>query len=159
MNADNLQLLAVLNGVLALIIPLVQQLVTNVQAPPQVKVLMTALLAAVVGFITPFVSGTQSWSDFDWKIALISIGTVFFTSVLSHYSIWKPLTVTGSDGSIAAKYPGGVGQPDSATISSTGYETDPAVDQEPHEDPSTPVDAPVDTPADGVDVPPDAGGE
>lgn len=154
MNANSLQLLAVLNMVLSMVIPLVQQWVTNVQASPQVKVLMTALLSAVVGFITPFVSGTQSWSDFDWQLALISIGSVFFASVLSHYSIWKPLTVTGSDGTIATKFPGGMGKPDGATDSSTGYETDPPVDGT--EDHAQPVDPPVDN---GLDVPPGAGGE
>jgi len=164
MNANSLQLLAVLNMALSLVLPLVHSWVTNVSAPEQVKVVITALLAAVTGFVTPFISGIQSWTDFDWKLAVLSIASVFFTSVLSHYGLWKPLTVTGSDGSIQARAPGGFGAPVPADVSSVGYETDPPVAQDAHEDPAPeapPADlvpgdvvpAPVDQPA--VDQPAD----
>ena len=166
MNATNLQTLAMLNMVLSFLLPLVQQAVTNISAPPPVKVAVTALMAAVVGFVTPFVSGIQSWSDFDPKLAILSIGSVFLTSVLSHYGLWKPTGVTGTNGSIANKLPGGVGAPAGPELSSVGYETVPPVGTvEDHSDlpvsdpaadvPAQPVDAPVDNV--GADVVPPAG--
>jgi hypothetical protein len=170
MNATNLQTLAVLNMALSFLLPLVQQAVTNISAPPPVKVAITALMAAIVGFVTPFISGLQSWSNFEWKVAVLSIGSVFLTSVLSHYGLWKPVGVTGAEGSIANKLPGGVGAPAGPDVSSVGYETDPPVGTvEDHSDlpvtdpvtsdpapvdptdPAQPVDAPVD-PSVGADV-------
>ena len=109
MSANTLQLLAVLNMVASLLLPLLHSAVTNINASEPVKTVITALLAAVTGFFTPFLAGTQSWATFDWQLALISIGTVFFGTILSHYGLWKPLTVTGTDGKIQAALPGGIG--------------------------------------------------
>lgn len=153
MNATTLQLLAVLNMVLSMVLPLVHSWVTNISAPERIKVLITALMAAVTGFITPFIAGTQSWTNFDWQLAVISIGSMFFGSVLSHYGLWKPLSVTGSDGAIQAIAPGGLGAPAPADVSSVGYETDPLVAQDAHlEDvpeaaPAPPVPGDVAAPA------------
>jgi hypothetical protein len=158
MNATNLQTLAMLNMVLSFLLPLLQQAVTNISAPPPVKVAVTALLSAVVGFITPFVSGLQQWADFNWQLALLSIGSVFLTSVLSHYGLWKPAGVTGVDGSLSNKLPGGIGKPAGPELSATGYETVPPVGTtEVHSDTPDPqpVDVPVDAPADPAALPVD----
>jgi hypothetical protein len=109
MSANTLQLLAVLNMVASLLLPLLHSVVTNINASEPVKTVITALLAAVTGFFTPFLAGTQSWATFDWQLALISIGTVFLGTVLSHYGLWKPLQVTGSAGVIQSVVPGGIG--------------------------------------------------
>ena len=116
MNANTLQLLAVLNLAASLVIPLIHSAITNVHASEPVKTIITALFTAVVGFFTPFLAGTQSWATFDWQLAAISIGTVFFGTVLSHYGLWKPLTVTGSDGKIQSAIPGGIGGGSSAAL-------------------------------------------
>jgi hypothetical protein len=167
MTATNLQTLAMLNMVLSFLLPLAQQAVTNISAPPPVKVAVTALMSAIVGFITPFVSGLQQWSDFNWQLALLSIGSVFLTSVLSHYGLWKPAGVTGTEGSLSNKLPGGIGKPAGPEISSVGYETVPPdgttedhadLPTDPPADP--PADAPVDPAVDpsvGADVVPPAG--
>lgn len=103
------QVLAMVNLVVSFVLPLVIQLVTNSSAPEPVKAVITLLISAIVGAITPFLTGVQTWPPSDWWAVILSAASVFLTSILAHYGLWKPVGVTGSDGSIANKVPGGLG--------------------------------------------------
>jgi len=103
------QVLAMVNLVVSFVLPLVIQLVTNSAAPEPVKAVVTLLISAIVGAITPFLTGVQTWPPSDWWAVILSAASVFLTSILAHYGLWKPVGVTGSDGSIANKVPGGIG--------------------------------------------------
>lgn len=103
------QVLAIVNMVVSFVLPLVIQLVTNSSAPEPVKAVITLLISAIVGALTPFLTGVQSWPPSDWAAVALSAASVFLTSILAHYGLWKPVGVTGTDGSIANKFPGGIG--------------------------------------------------
>jgi hypothetical protein len=108
-TASSIQVLALVNMIVSFIIPLVLQLVTNSQAPEAFKAVFALLVAAVVGALTPFLTGVQTWPPSDWAAIFLSAGSVFLTSILAHYGLWKPVGITGSNGSIANAVPGGVG--------------------------------------------------
>lgn len=108
-TASSVQTLALVNMVVSFIIPLVLQLVTNSQAPEPFKAVFALAVAAIVGALTPFLTGLQTWPPSDWAAIFLSAGSVFLTSILAHYGLWKPVGITGSTGSIATAVPGGVG--------------------------------------------------
>lgn len=108
-TSSPVQALAVLNLVVSFVLPLVIQLVTNSHASEQAKTLITLAISAIVGALTPFLTGVQTWPPSDWWAVFISAASVFLASVLAHQTLWKPLQVTGSTGAIANAVPGGIG--------------------------------------------------
>lgn len=108
---NNTQLLLVINLVISIVAPLLVSLITNSAADPRFKAIINLLIAAVVGVVTPFLTGQQEWGSVQISVILLSIAQIWLTSIMAHYGLWKPTGVTGSDGSISASFPGGIGKP------------------------------------------------
>lgn len=109
-TTDNaVQVLAMVNLVVSFVLPLFLQVITNSQAPEPVKAIITLAASAIVGALTPFLTGVMTWPPSDWWALVLSAASVFLTSILAHYGLWKPTGLTGSDGKIANALPGGLG--------------------------------------------------
>lgn len=94
-----------LNAVIGVLLPLVNQLLVKAKAPASFKVYANLVLSAVAGAATPYLVA----DSVPWKVLGLSIVQVFATSVVTHENLWKPTGVTGGDGAIASAVPGGVG--------------------------------------------------
>jgi hypothetical protein len=106
-----LQILLTINLVVSVVAPLFVSFVTNSNADPRVKTVVNLLVSAIVGTITPFLTGQVSIDDFNLWVVLLSIAQVWLTSIIAHYGLWKPAGVTGTEGSINNTWPGGIGKP------------------------------------------------
>lgn len=101
-----------LNSAIGVVLPLLVALITHWNASGAVKSLLLALLSAIAGVITPEVVGANT----DWRKMLLSVISVFGTSVLAHYGVLKPAGVTGSAGVIQRNVQGGIGAPAVAPV-------------------------------------------
>lgn len=95
-----------LTFLIATALPAVVALVTRRLASSSTKAIVLALLAAVTGWLT---SLQATGGEFEVKAAVVSIIVTFVTAVASHYGLLKPTGVTGSNGAVAKKVPGGIG--------------------------------------------------
>lgn len=102
---QHIQSVLLLNAVIGLLLPLINQIVVRVKAPTSFKVYANLVLSAVAGAATPYLVS----DSVPWKVLGLSIVQVFATSVVTHENLWKPLAVTGESGAIANAVPGGVG--------------------------------------------------
>lgn len=102
-------ILLVINFAVAFLIPLFVNIVTNSQASERFKTVFVLLTTAIVGALTPFLTGVQSLGDANWWLILFSVVQVWMTSIATHYGFWKPAGVTGTEGAISNRLPGGVG--------------------------------------------------
>lgn len=106
-SQDNL--LFVVNMAVAVLLPLLTQAITNSSASAQYKAILNLLVAAVIGALTPFLTGAQAIGSANWTAVAVSALSVWLVSIVSHYGLWKPTNVTGVGGSIDTKVPGGLG--------------------------------------------------
>lgn len=83
---------AVLQGT---VIPILVGILTKVNAPDPIKVLINLLLNALGGLVAVVVvsDGVATLS----LNAIVAAGLGFVASIASHYGFWKPLGVTGSN--------------------------------------------------------------
>lgn len=91
---------------LATVLPALVALVTKQFASAAFKGVLLAALSAATGILTTI---QANGGEFEWKTALTGFFIAFITAVVTHYGLLKPTGVTGSDGSIAAAVPGGIG--------------------------------------------------
>lgn len=92
---------------LSVILPMIVALVTKQAASGAVKSLTLLFLAAVTGTVT---SIQQNGGVFDWKAALLNTIVAFVIAVGVHFGLLKEINLTGADGLIQTKVPGGIGK-------------------------------------------------
>lgn len=97
--------LLLVNAIIGVIIPMIVQLLASRTSPDWVKVVVNVALSAAVAVLAPLVASPHV----DWKVVALSFVQVFAVAIVSHLGILKPVGVTGSDGAIATRVPGGLG--------------------------------------------------
>lgn len=98
-----------LTFVLGVVLPALVALVTKQVASETVKSLMLVFLSGVAGVLTEWQDAMAAGVGMDWGNALWAAFQVFAVAVLTHFGLLKPMGVTGSDGAIQRKMPGGLG--------------------------------------------------
>lgn len=97
----------VLELYVAPLLPLVVALVTKANAPPALKTGVLVFLALVVALVAPAVQSGSSITIDGPFVGRFAVALV--VAIASHFGILKPLGVTGSEGAVAQKVPGGLG--------------------------------------------------
>lgn len=98
--------------VVSVVLPALVALVTNRMASPGLKAVTLAGLAALVGFLSELLHALVTALSFDVGTALLTWVTSFIIAVAAHYGLLKPTGLTGSQGVLARKLPGGIGEDD-----------------------------------------------
>lgn len=76
------------------LLPIVVGLVTTKVTGANVKAVVLALLTAVSGFLTEFISAATGGQVFQVDQALLTWLMTFVVAVAVHYGFWKPVGVT-----------------------------------------------------------------
>lgn len=103
----------VLTGLTGVVLPMVVAFVAKRSAPPSVKAAILLFLATVSGVATEVAA---EGGEFALLPTVVNIGVTFAIAVLTHFGLLKPLRVTGSDGVIMTKVPGGIGRPEAPNL-------------------------------------------
>lgn len=93
----------------AVVLPMLVALVTKQTAHSGVKAVALLFLSAATGVLSAALDASTSGQAFDWGHAVTGALIAFAWAVLAHLGILKPISVTGSQGVIQVKVPGGVG--------------------------------------------------
>ena len=95
-----------LTAAISALVPWITAIVVHWKAPEGLKAVVTLLLTAATGVF----SGVQADSH-DWKHLVLYAIEGFIVATGSHFGLWKPVNITGSQGLIATAIPGGLGKP------------------------------------------------
>lgn len=98
-----------LNLLINLFLPAVVAWVTARNASAQLKSILLALLSALSGFLVSWLDALNNLLPFDWSQAGFTVLTGFLFAVAFHFGLLKPAGLTGSEGSIQLRVPGGLG--------------------------------------------------
>jgi hypothetical protein len=101
----------VLSFVISAVLPIIVTLVTAREASDGLKSWILIGLSGVNGFLTTWLSAVTSGIPFNIAEAIMTAAIGFATAVIAHQGILLPMRVTGKDGVVARKVPGGLGKP------------------------------------------------
>lgn len=93
----------------AVVLPMLVALVTKQDAHSGIKAVALLFLSSVAGVLSAALDASNSGQAFDWGHAVVGALIAFAWAVLAHLGVLKPIAVTGSQGVIQVKIPGGVG--------------------------------------------------
>ena len=93
------------------LLPIVVAVVTARVAHPGVKAVTLLVLSAISGFGVSWLDTVNAGAPFDASQAGFTAVTGFIIAVASHFGLWKPAAVTGSQGRVASALPRGIGAP------------------------------------------------
>lgn len=92
---------------IAPLLPIVVALVTKASAPEALKAGVLAFLALVTALVAPAVQNGASITLDGAFLGRFVVALVI--AIAAHYGLGKPLGITGSQGVVAQKVPGGIG--------------------------------------------------
>lgn len=95
-----------LSLVVGTLLPMATALITNRIASSAYKAWVLLGLAVLSGFGSSVV---ENGGSFELYSSIANITLSYAIAVLSHFGLWKPINVTGSDGAIQKKITGGFG--------------------------------------------------
>jgi hypothetical protein len=95
-----------LNMAVSTALPMLTALVTSRMASSGYKAWVLIGLAVLTGFGS---SVLQNGGSFELYSSVANILLSYAIAVLSHFGLWKPINVTGSDGAIQKKIESGIG--------------------------------------------------
>ena len=90
----NVSLLQVLTLLVNVVLPLIVGLVTTNLTTAKFQAVLLALLTALTGFISEWISALNNNTQFDIWTALFTWLTGFVAAVAAHYGFWKPTGTT-----------------------------------------------------------------
>lgn len=93
----------------SVVLPALVALVTKQAAHPGLKAFVLLLLSAVTGFVYSWIEAAQNALPFSLNAAAVAFVMSFGTAVLAHFGLLKNMQLTGSQGAIQTKVPGGLG--------------------------------------------------
>jgi hypothetical protein len=93
-----------LTAAISALVPWLTAVVVHWQAPEGVKAAVSLLLTTVTGVLT----GLQTDSH-DWQHLVLYAFEGFVVATGTHFGLWKPANITGSQGAIANTFPGWFG--------------------------------------------------
>jgi hypothetical protein len=100
-----------LNLAINALLPALVALVTAQRAHPGVKAVALLFLSAVSGLLTSYLDAVVNTVPFDWSQAGFTALSGFAVAVLMHLGLLSPLALTGANGVIQRRVPGGIGTP------------------------------------------------
>lgn len=92
----DLSTLGLLTLLAQVILPVIVAVVTRAHASAAVKSVTLLALTAVAQFVALWV---DNFNDFNWKNVAFNVLVGFLVSVVMHFGLWKPVGVTGTEGS------------------------------------------------------------
>jgi hypothetical protein len=98
-----------LNLLINLFLPALTAWVTARNASAQLKAVVLLILSALSGFLVSWLDALNNALIFDWSQAGFTALTGFLFAVAVHFGLLKPIGLTGSDGHIQLRLPGGLG--------------------------------------------------
>ena len=90
------------------VVPMLVALVTKQVANPGVKATVLAAFSALGGVLTEIQSVSGDLSAMSWNAVLANAVGVFLLGVGAHFGLLNPTGITGADGVIQTKVPGGI---------------------------------------------------
>lgn len=90
------------------VLPMIVAFVTHRLADGAVKTLTLVLFSVIAGAVAEIV---QNDGRFELWSTIGNIVLAFGTAVIAHFGLLKPTNVTGTNGVIQIKVPGGIGRP------------------------------------------------
>lgn len=101
-----------LTFVVSVLLPALVALVTKRMASARLKAVTLLLLTALTGFLSELLDALVTALPFELGTAAMTWLMSFVIGVVAHYGLLKPAGVTGSQGVLATKVPGGIGVDD-----------------------------------------------
>lgn len=98
-----------LNVAINVVLPIVVALVTNRLAPGGLKAVILIFLSALSGYLVSILAAWDAGVPPDLSQATFTAVIGFVVAVATHFGVWKPFHVTGSDGWVQTQVPGGFG--------------------------------------------------
>lgn len=90
-------------------LPIVVAAVTSRFADGAVKALVLLGLSALSGLLVGVLAAVNAGQAVDWSHVLFTAAVGYVMAVASHFGLWKPVALTGSNGVIQMKAPAGIG--------------------------------------------------
>jgi hypothetical protein len=90
-------------------LPIVVALVTSRFADGAVKALVLLALSAATGLLVTILAAVNAGVPVDWSHVLFTTVVGYLIAVVSHFGLWKPVNLTGSNGVVQTKAPAGIG--------------------------------------------------
>jgi hypothetical protein len=91
------------------LLPIVVALVTSRVADGAVKALVLLVLSALATYLVAILASVEAGTAVDWSQTTFTALVGLVVAVSSHFGVWKPTGLTGSDGVIQRKAPAGLG--------------------------------------------------
>jgi hypothetical protein len=102
----DLNWITLLSGTL---LPFLVALVTARLAWAGLKAIVLAVLAAIAGLINELYGASGVLANVDWSSAGANAVTTFLIAVGFHFGLWRPVNLTGANGTLQQSVPQGVG--------------------------------------------------
>jgi hypothetical protein len=102
----DLNWITLLSGTL---LPFLVALVTARLAWAGLKAIVLAVLAAIAGLINELYGASGVLANVDWSSAGANAVTTFLIAVGFHFGLWRPVNLTGANGTVQQSLPQGVG--------------------------------------------------
>lgn len=91
------------------VLPVLVALITARNASPALKAVVLAVASVISGLVTAWESASSAGLVFDWRSALISVVSGYVIAVTAHTGLLKQINITGKNGLIQLRLPGGLG--------------------------------------------------
>jgi hypothetical protein len=91
------------------VLPFLVALVTARLAWAGLKAIVLAALAAIAGLLNELYTAAGVIADIDWSSAGANAVTTFLIAVGFHFGLWRPVNLTGVNGTLQQSVPQGVG--------------------------------------------------
>jgi hypothetical protein len=105
----NPDLITWLTFAVSVILPAIVAFVTKQDAHPGVKAIVLLVLSAVTGFVGEWLDAAQHGVAYNFQGGAVAAIMSFSVAVLVHLGLLAPTGVTGSQGAIQRRVPGGIG--------------------------------------------------
>lgn len=91
------------------VLPIVVALVTSRVAGGAVKALVLLVLSALASYLVAILASVDAGSPVDWSQTTFTALVGLVVAVSTHFGVWKPTGVTGSDGLVQRSVSAGIG--------------------------------------------------
>lgn len=107
--------------VIAVVIPVLVDLVTKRVASAAVKATVLLLLSLVSGLLLEWLGAINRGDDYDVVTAATTAAVTFLLSVGTFFGLTSPIGLTGRNGAVSKAVPGGLGSPTTTTPNGIVY--------------------------------------
>lgn len=91
------------------LLPIVVALVTSRVAGGAVKALVLLVLSALSSYLVAILASVEAGTPIDWSQTTFTALVGLIVAVSTHFGVWKPTGLTGSDGLVQRTVSAGIG--------------------------------------------------